>query len=90
MMTTAQQLKPIEHSAILEECKRLESDKYYMKLDSLATLVETFDWADAETYKRCHRHLSDLEQEGFLLKVGRGKKAHWELTEKGRKKVGVE
>ena len=84
---TAQALKPRENLAILEECIRLETEDYKMKLDSLATLVEDFEWADDKTFKRCHRHLDHMEQEGYLLKVGRGKKAHWEITDKGRERL---
>lgn len=81
---TPQAKRGAERQLILKFMKELEDRHRHLTIADINVLVED---ADEAAFGRNERHLKELEKQGLVLKVGRGMKAHWELTPEGLKKV---
>lgn len=81
---SAQQKRPIERKAILKLMAELEERNEFLTLSTLSICIDDEDEA---AFGRHERHLKQMDMiggSGHVMKVGRGKSAHWELTDKGR------
>jgi len=82
---SAQQKRSGERKAILKLMWELESKNEYLTLSNLCLCID--DESDESVFGRHERHLKAMEVEGgtgHVNKVGRGRKAYWHLTDKGR------
>jgi len=81
---SAQQKRPLERKAILKLMGELEEKEEYLTSETLSICIDDEDEA---AFGRHERHLKQMDMvggSGHVMKIGRGRSAHWELTDKGR------
>lgn len=84
---SAQKKRPFERKAILKLMSELEEKDEYLTLDTLSLCVEEEDDAAFGRHERHLKHMDMNGGSGHVMKIGRGSKAHWELTDKGRESL---
>jgi hypothetical protein len=76
-----------ERKLLLRFMSELEKTGRYLTYPDIGAVIK--DESDTAAFGRNERHLKEMEKQGLILKVGRGKEAHWELTEASKERLGA-
>ena len=84
---TPQAMRGEERKLLLRFMKELEATGRYLTYADIGAVIK--DDSDTAAFGRNERHLKEMEKQGLILKVGRGKDSHWELTEASKERLGA-